>query len=1007
MGQADGTIVIDTTITDEGFVAGTKEMEAAARRMAESVSGIGDKAKVALQKQANAFAKLNSQYAEQTRKVETLKEKVDALREEKIPTQEYTDLNKEIDSVNKKLDAAIEREIKFMETGGKQNSRTFKGMEYEIDVLRGKLEKAQKAKEALESSGGAYMSGADTESGQKAVAQYVAAQEDLRNANDRLRTSFEGIKASVNGYNEALKAAEAKARAKEAREAAKAAAEAEKARAAEEAAQAEAAEQARLQDIADTAKVASFYIIGLQSELQGLQARQNDLKSAGLGFGYKEFDQNAAKIAIINRALSEYEKELTKTDEAQEKVQKSSKGMGGSVGKAGISFKKMLSYAFGIRSLFALFNRIRSAVNDGMKNLVQYSGSTNSAVSGLMSSLTQLKNALATAFAPILTMIAPALNTLISLLTTAANAVAQFFSALTGKNTFVKATKVQENYASSLKKTGSAAKQAEKSLASFDTIEQIGSKSKDSGSGGGGSSTSPQDMFTTEQISSSIKNMADTIKKLIAAEDWKGVGNYIGTQIGTGVNFAMGKLDQFLSTTNWKGIGTAITAGLTGFFSTFSWSTLGSVVSHFVSGLVQLITGLFQGVDWRAIPMGLINAIGGFLKGFDYASVFSSVGELIGTAIASGIDLLKGLGDVLANAWDSVVSYFSGYIEASGGDIVQGLWNGIINALRNVGSWIVNNIFKPFINGFKSAFGIHSPSTVMMEMGQYLMEGLRDGISNFISSVIAKFAEIKDKIIAKWDETKQKTQEKWSSIKSGLESTWTAVKTSASEKFQAIKETVSTRWSETKTSTESAWGSINSTLGTKWEEIRSNATAKFAAIKDSVVAAWNTLKSETSTIWNGIWGAMKSVINTILGGVESMVNGVINALNRMISALNNLSFDIPDWVPGIGGESFGLDIPTVSKVHLPRLASGTVVPPRAGEFAAILGDNKQETEVVSPLSTMKQALMEALAESGVGGSQQIVIRFEGNLAQLGRVLKPVIDAENNRGSVRLVTGGNR
>lgn len=894
MGQADGTIVIDTTITDEGFVAGTKEMETAARRMAESVSGIGDKAKTALQKQANAFAKLNSQYAEQTRKVETLKEKVDALREEKIPTQEYTDLNKEIDSVNKKLDAAIEREIRFVETGGKQNSRTFKGMEYDIDMLREKLEEAQKAKTALESSGGSYMSGADTESGQKVVAQYVAAQAALEDTNNRVRTSFDSLKASVKDYEDKAK-----------------------------------------------------------------------------------------------------------------KATKSSGGLQKGIDKAGMSFKKMLSYAFGIRSLFALFNRLRSAVGEGMKNLVQYSGDTNNTVSGLMSSLTQLKNALATAFAPILTMIAPALNTLISLLTTAANAVAQFFSALTGKNTFVKATKVQENYASSLKKTGSAAKQAEKSLASFDTIEQIGSKSKDSGSGGGGSSTSPQDMFTTEQISSSIKNMADTIKKLIAAEDWKGVGNYIGTQIGTGVNFAMGKLDQFLSTTNWKGIGTAITAGLTGFFSTFSWSTLGSVVSHFVSGLVQLITGLFQGVDWRAIPMGLINAIGGFLKGFDYASVFSSVGELIGTAIASGIDLLKGLGDVLANAWGSVVSYFSGYIEASGGDIVQGLWNGIINALRNVGSWIVNNIFKPFINGFKSAFGIHSPSTVMMEIGQYLMEGLRDGISNFISSVIAKFAEIKDKIIAKWDETKQKTQEKWSSIKSGLESTWTAVKTSASEKFQAIKETVSTRWNETKTSTESAWGSINSTLGMKWEEIRNSATAKFTAIKDSIVAAWNTLKSETSTIWNGIWGAMKSVINTILGGVESMVNGVINALNRMISALNNLSFDIPDWVPGIGGESFGLDIPTVSKVHLPRLASGTVVPPRAGEFAAILGDNKQETEVVSPLSTMKQALMEALAESGVGGSQQIVIRFEGNLAQLGRVLKPVIDAENNRGSVRLVTGGNR
>lgn len=909
MGQADGTILIDTSISDDGLVAGTKEVEAAARRMAESVSGIGDKAKIALQKQADSFARLNSQYDEQARKVETLKSKIEELKGEKIPTQEYTDLNKEIDSVSKKLDAAIEREIKFVEIGGKQNSQTFKSMEYDIDMLRQRLEEAQQAKAKLEESGGAYTTGIDTEAGQKTMAQYMAAQTSLESLNARLNTSYSSLAANVQDYEDkAQKAAEA------------------------------------------TDKVAK----------------------------------------------------------SQSKVTKSSKSMSGSVGKAGISFKKMLSYAFGIRSLFALFNRIRSAVTDGMKNLVQYSGSTNSTVSGLMGSLTQLKNALATAFAPILTAVAPALNYLISLLTTAATAVAQFFSALTGQSTFVKATKVQENYAASLKKTGSAAKKAEKSLASFDTIEQIGSKSKDSGGGGGGGTTNPKDMFTTEQISSSIKDMADKIRQMIAAEDWQGVGNYIGTQIGNGVNFGMSKLDQFLSTTNWKGIGTAITAGLTGFFSTFSWSTLSSTVSHFISGAVQLITGLFKGVDWRSIPQGIIDAIGGILKGFDYASVFGSVGELIGTAIASGIDLLKGLGDVLANAWNSVVSYFSGYIEASGGDIVAGLWNGIIDALKSVGSWIINNIFKPFINGFKSAFGIHSPSTVMMEMGQYLMEGLRNGVSNFISSVIEKFAEIKDKIVNKWEETKQKTQEKWNSIKSWLGTNWTSVKTSAGEKFQAIKENIASKWDDIKSNTATTWETVKGTLGDKWDTIKSNATTKFGDIKDAILSAWTELKSKTGDIWEGIWGAIKSVINTILGGVESMVNGVITALNRMISALNNLSFDVPDWVPGIGGETFGLDIPTVDKVHLPRLASGTVVPPRAGEFAAILGDNKRETEVVSPLSTMKQALMEALAESGMsGGSQQVVIRFEGNLAQLGRVLKPVIDSENNRAGVRLVTGGSR
>lgn len=894
MGQADGTILIDTSISDDGLVAGTKEVEAAARRMAESVSGIGDKAKIALQKQADSFAKLNSQYDEQARKVEELKSKVEDLKGEKIPTQEYTDLNKEIDSVSKKLDAAIERQIKFVEIGGNRNSQTFKAMEYDIDMLRQKLEEAQQAKAKLESSGGAYTTGIDTESGQKTMAQYTSAQAALENTLNRLKTSY----------------------------------------------------------------------------------------------------------ADLNEKTKEYNSETKKASKSTGDFQKN-------LGKTSVSFKKMLSYAFGIRSLFALFNRIRSAVTDGMKNLVQYSGSTNSTVSGLMGSLTQLKNALATAFAPILTAVAPALNYLVSLLTTAATAVGQFFSALTGQSTFVKATKVQENYADSLKKTGSAAKKAEKSLASFDTIEQIGSKSSDSG-GGGGSSTNPKDMFTTEQISSSIKEMADKIRQMVAAEDWQGVGNYIGSQIGNGVNFGMSKLDQIFQTLNWKGIGTSITAALAGFFSTFSWSTLGSMLSHFVSGLVQFITGLFKGVDWRSIPQGIIDAIAGFLKGIDYASIFGSLGELIGTAIASGIDLLKGLGDVLVNSWNSVVSYFSGYIDASGGDIVLGLYNGIVNALKSVGSWIVNNIFKPFINGFKSAFGIHSPSTVMMEMGQYLMEGLRNGISNFISSVIAKFAEIKDKIVEKWTDTRKKTEETWNNIKNWLGTNWTSVKTSASEKFQNIKDTIAQRWAETKAGTQTTWESVKSVLLTTWETIRTNASTKFADMKKAIIDNWTTLKSQTKTIWDGIWGAIRSVINTILGGVESMVNGVITALNRMISALNNLSFDVPDWVPGIGGETFGLDIPTVGKVHLPRLASGTVVPPRAGEFAAILGDNKRETEVVSPLSTMKQALMEALAESGIsGGSQQVVIRFEGNLAQLGRVLKPVIDAENSRGSVRLVTGGSR
>lgn len=90
--------------------------------------------------------------------------------------------------------------------------------------------------------------------------------------------------------------------------------------------------------------------------------------------------------------------------------------------------------------------------------------------------------------------------------------------------------------------------------------------------------------------------------------------------------------------------------------------------------------------------------------------------------------------------------------------------------------------------------------------------------------------------------------------------------------------------------------------------------------------------------------------------------------------------------------------------RMPRLATGTVVPPRAGEFAAILGDNKRETEVVSPLSTMKQALLEALQEAGIGGENKtagpIYMEIDGKV--FARMINPYMESEKSRIGVRMV-----
>ena len=126
-----------------------------------------------------------------------------------------------------------------------------------------------------------------------------------------------------------------------------------------------------------------------------------------------------------------------------------------------------------------------------------------------------------------------------------------------------------------------------------------------------------------------------------------------------------------------------------------------------------------------------------------------------------------------------------------------------------------------------------------------------------------------------------------------------------------MKTTISTAWSNISTNTSTTWTNIKSSLSTAFNNIKTNATNVFTSMK-------NTIKG----IWDSLWGSIKGVINSIIGGVEKMANGVINGINTMIRALNNLSFDIPDWVPGLGGKTFGFNLRTLSTISIPRLAEG-------------------------------------------------------------------------------------
>lgn len=156
-----------------------------------------------------------------------------------------------------------------------------------------------------------------------------------------------------------------------------------------------------------------------------------------------------------------------------------------------------------------------------------------------------------------------------------------------------------------------------------------------------------------------------------------------------------------------------------------------------------------------------------------------------------------------------------------------------------------------------------------------------------------------------------------------------------------------------------------------------------------VAGAFNVAFSAIRDVIKKVADAIKKPINAVLGGIESMANGVIRAINGMIKAMNKLSFDVPDWVPGIGGKKFGFNIKEISTIKIPRLAQGAVIPPNK-EFLAMLGDQKHGTNIEAPLETIKQALAEVLAEVGGGSREPIILQVN------GRVLAKVVWDEQEK-----------
>ena len=241
-------------------------------------------------------------------------------------------------------------------------------------------------------------------------------------------------------------------------------------------------------------------------------------------------------------------------------------------------------------------------------------------------------------------------------------------------------------------------------------------------------------------------------------------------------------------------------------------------------------------------------------------------------------------------------------------------------------------------------------------------------IQNVISTITRSIQTVVNTI---WGNISNTTKNIFTAIKTFLAATWNSILSTVSTIIRSVQSTISTVLTRIKSNWDSVWESVRSFVAGIFDKIKSAITGKMDSVRDGISTSlnkikstwesvWNSVKSSTSNIFGGIWSVIKQSINNIISGVERMANGVIKGINSMINALNKLSFDVPDWVPEIGGKKFGLKIGKVPTVSIPRLAEGGFVRANTPQLAMI-GDNRHQGEIVAPEDKMQAMVDRAVA----------------------------------------------
>lgn len=573
------------------------------------------------------------------------------------------------------------------------------------------------------------------------------------------------------------------------------------------------------------------------------------------------------------------------------------------------------------------------------------------------------------------------------------------------------AADAQDELANATEGAGKAAKGA---LASFDKLNVLQKPAE--GGGAGGEISLPEEEGFFDEVDAGFDALEEKIQKFKNSLDmilWHiresfktGDFGYLASVLSTGIVNALTNAREAIQNFDFKtfgsGIGSRIGTAISTFFHGTDWVGLfgqtAGLIGDALIGLLDTVTGFLIGfvtsIDWSGVGTTVWDSIVAFFTEIDWEGIAESLAGFLGAAFGAAFLLIGKLTDVILEIQDalwkwfdeSVLQYFRDKIEEAGGDVWKGFLRGIQDALVGIGVWLLEHVLEPFIKGFKDAFGIASPSTVMEEQGGYIIDGLKEGIANAWINIKAWFDE---KVLTPLKEWFGKA---WEDIKTGAETAWNGI----TEVWQTVKD-----WFDAKVITPlkviftAVWLTIKSVVSSAWDGIKELWQGAKDWFTDEVL---DPIKEGFTSVWQDISDAIKGVINGIIGFVNGMIQGIVSGINSIIGVLNKLHFDIPDWIPGLGGNSFGFNIATISAPQIPLLATGAVIPANA-PFAAILGDQRSGINIETP-----ERLLRDLIRDELGRNQPVQDTIHNVIKLDGQVLYDAFKKVDKRVGRSMVAG---